>query len=111
MENNSLSIQPIRLGALPIVEHYINSLGIESLFENIVPGSPRDKIPVWKTLTILLSNIIIERHPLYKINQWSLKRNLLSTDQVKSMTDDRVGRSLDRLFHSDRASLITNAVL
>lgn len=111
MKNNSLTILPIRLGAMPIVEQFIKKLEIETLFETIVTTNPRDKIPVWKTLSILLRNIILERHPLYKIGQWSLKRNLISMTQCNCMTDDRVGRSLDRLFRSDRASLITQVVL
>ena len=106
-----LDIKAIRLGAIPIVDQYLNALSIESLFQELVPDDPRDKIPVWKTLGIILRNIILERYPLYQISEWALQRNLLSDSQIKSMTDDRIGRALDRLFRSDRATLLTKLVL
>lgn len=111
MNKNSLKIRPIRLGAIPIINRYIDKLGIESLFEGIVPIDSRDKIPVSKTLSIILRNIILERHPLYKIGDWALNKNLIHASQSNCMTDDRIGRSLDRLFRSDRASLITKVVI
>jgi len=111
MKNKSLSIIPIRLGPMPIVEQFLDKLGIERLFEEIVPIDRRDKIPVCKTLSIILRNIILERHPLYKIGEWALRKNLIGPHQSDCMTDDRIGRSLDRLFRSDRASLITKVVL
>ncbi|HUU89030.1 MAG TPA: IS1634 family transposase [Candidatus Glassbacteria bacterium] len=111
MGKNTLSIIPVRLGAMPVVEKFIDKLGIEKLFEEIVPTDRRDKIPVCKTLSIILRNIILERHPLYKIGDWSLRKNLIQPYQSDCMTDDRIGRSLDRLFRSDRASLITKVVL
>jgi len=111
MKTSNLSILPIRLGAIPIVDRYIETLKLEKLLEEVVPSDPRDKIPVWKTLSIILRNIILERHPLYKIGQWAHTRNLLSSSLCNCMTDDRIGRSLDRLFRSDRASLITKVIL
>ena len=111
MKKNAFSIIPIRLGAMPIIDQFIDKLGLEKLFEEIVPLDSRDKIPVYKTLSIILRNIILERHPLYKIGEWALRRNLILPYQSDCMTDDRIGRSLDRLFRSDRASLITEVVL
>lgn len=109
--NQELDIKAIRLGAIPIVNQYMNTLCIETLFKDVVPEDPRDKIPVWKTLGIILRNIILERYPLYQIGEWALHRNLLSDLQKDSMTDDRIGRALDRLFRSDRATLLTKLVL
>jgi len=111
MTKQSLSILPIRLGALPIVEQYINDLQIEGILKRLVTANARDKIPVWKTLSILLSNIILQRHPLYKIGQWALEKNLIPLAKSGCMTDDRIGRALDRLFDADRASLVTELVL
>jgi transposase len=109
--NQELDIKAIRLGAIPIVNKYMDSLCIDTLFKDVVPEDPRDKIPVWKTLGIILRNIILERYPLYQIGEWALDRNLLNDLQKDSMTDDRIGRALDRLFRSDRATLLTKLVL
>jgi transposase len=109
--SDQLDIKAIHLGALPIVNHYINSIGVQNLFERHVSSDPRDKIPVSKTLGIILRNIILERYPLYRIGEWALLRGVVSAHQRDCMTDDRIGRALDRLFRSDRATLLTQVVL
>jgi transposase len=110
MEQN-LDIKAIRLGAIPVIDQYIDKLCMETIFKEIVSTDPRDKIPVWKTLGIILRNIILERHPLYQIGEWALLRNLISDSQKECMNDDRIGRALDRLFKSDRATLLTKVIL
>jgi transposase len=111
MNSDDFTIRSIRLGALPIINKYIHALAIESILEQLVPADPRDKIPVWKTLSIILRNIILERYPLYQIGEWAVQRDLISPLLKDCMTDDRIGRSLDRLFKTDRASFITMIIL
>ena len=106
-----LSIRSVRLGAMPIVDNYIAMPGIDSLFERHVNSDPRDKIPVFDCLSIVLRNIVLDRHPLYKIGEWAIQRELVSSKLADSFNDDRIGRALDRLFAADRASLISEVVL
>ena len=70
------SIRSVRLGAMPIVDKYISMLGIDSLFQRHVSSDPRDKIPVFDCLSIVLRNVILDRHPLYKIGEWAIQREL-----------------------------------
>ena len=35
----------------------------------------------------------------------------MGTDQVQKLNDDRIGRSLDRLFDADRSSMMTEIVV
>jgi len=108
---DSLKIVPIRLGGMPIAEHFMKKLGIAESLAEYVPSDPRDKINVAQTLSILLLNCIVERFPLYKIGAWTYDRRLLDDDLVKYLNDDRVGRALERLFKADRAALLTDVVL
>lgn len=103
MTNTPLaSIRPVRLGAMPVISKYIDALGIDRAFQHHVSSDPRDKIPVFDCLSIVLRNIILDRHPLYKIGKWAVERELVRQDLAESFNDDRIGRSLDRLFATDR---------
>lgn len=111
MNSNTLSIRPVRLGSLPILQQVIEKIGIREIFQTQVHHNSRDKIPVSRTLTIALLNVITERYPLYKMGEWAQTRNLVPEAMVEYFTDDRFGRALDRLFRADRAAIITSAVL
>ena len=60
-------------------------------------------------LLVLLKNLLLCRQPLYGVGQWAAQYNPdllgLSTRQIGSLNDDRMGRCLDRLFQSDCSSL------
>ncbi|EQD46046.1 IS4 family transposase, partial [mine drainage metagenome] len=62
-------------------------------------------------MMILLKNIILEREPLYGIAKWVTRFESsllgLSQDQLVHVNDDRIGRTLDVIFDSDRGSMIT----
>lgn len=111
MNNKNLSIRSIRLAALPLIETYFNRLGISDIFNKTIRSDPRDLVPVWTTLSIVLRNIILERYPLYKIGDWAEQRALISKGQAELFNDDRIGRALDRLFFADRAGITSAVVL
>lgn len=106
-----LKIEPIRLGGMPIADHFAEKLGVLDAFATHVLADPRDKIEVSQTLFIALLNSIVERFPLYKMGAWAHDRRLIEGDMLKHLNDDRVGRALDRLFKADRAALLTDIVL
>jgi transposase len=111
MSKPSLSIAPIRRGPIPIIDAFLNQLGIEKAFSDQIDADPRDKIPVGKTLSIVLRNIILERFPLYKMGEWATMRGLVPLHMKDCFNDDRIGRALHRLFEADRAAIITTIVL
>jgi transposase len=63
----------------------------------------------------LVTNLLLARRPLYALPEWLARRvpeHLgLTPAQVGLFTDDRLGRSLDRFYRADRASLLTALVL
>jgi transposase len=105
--NTPLSIRYIRKDAVPIIQQVIDTLGIESVFEEHVKHDVRDKLPVSRVLASALCNVILERYPLYKMGQWAMQRGLVSGEMAADcFNDDRIGRALDRLFNADRAAII-----
>ena len=103
------------VGALPIVNYYLDQLGIDELFEEAFPTSKRAEISHAKALGALLRNIILrDRHPLYSHAEWckNIQPSLLKMlpEQTERLNDDRIGRSLDKVFDSDRAVAMTEIV-
>lgn len=86
----------------------------EILSEHI-PYSSRGTIPDADTLLLLVINIAVARDPLYELQQWveSLDLRCLGYQEEPEATfsDDRFGRALDKLYRTDRASLMTSMVV
>jgi hypothetical protein len=66
-------------------------------------------------LGVLLRSLIVEREPIYRQQETAhgFVQGLfgLSAEEMARLTDDRIGRALDRLFDADRAALLTDVVL
>ncbi len=64
---------------------------------------------------VVVRNLVVRHRPLYAIAEWAAAYDPalvgLGPGDAATLNDDRVGRSLDRLFDADRASLLTETVL
>jgi hypothetical protein len=64
-----------------------------------------------QALGVLLRSIVVEREPLYRqqetVHEFAPQLYGLSGEHIQHLSDDRVGRALDRLFDADRAALLT----
>jgi transposase len=105
-----------RLGPLPIVDHFLQRIGLEELLEKHVPTRDRRcVVPYAKGLGVLLRSIIVEREPIYRqqetVRTFAPTMYGLGQDEVDKVGDDRIGRALDRLFDADRAALLTEAIV
>jgi len=103
------------IGPLPIVNHYINRLNIDGILsQHLVTANTRKVEPV-RCIGLLLRNLVIERQPMYGLQEWALryKPELLdiTPDMATALNDDRIGRALDMMFDSDRASMQTEIVV
>ena len=108
--DDKLKLASKNVGALPIVNHYIGRLRLESIVSrNVMPG--RGALSAPDTILLLLRNIIVERAPMYGMNDWASSYHLpalrLSPEQTDALNDDRTGKALDALFDADRASMMT----
>jgi transposase len=104
------------VGALPIVNRFLERLDISGLLDRHLEASdPRCAVPPRKALLLLIRNLIVDRHPLYRLGEWaaSVLPGLTGMDRagLGQINDDRIGRALDRLFDADRLAMLTELVL
>ena len=112
MDTSQLSLSSTRIGPLPIVNHFVEHLEIEALLDRFVPTADcRVKLPYAKALGVLLRSILVEREPIYSqhetVEAFSPECFGLGKGELKHLGDDRIGRALDRLFESDRGTMLT----
>jgi transposase len=111
-----LRLRTSRLGALPIVCHFLARMRVGLLLERYVPDSdPRVGLPAARAIGVLVRNLCVCRQPLYGLSEWAGRYDRgvlgLAASELGLLNDDRVGRALERLFCSDRASLLTELTL
>jgi transposase len=105
-----------QLGALPIVDWFYRRLGLDGLLEAAVPDDDtRLKLTPATAIGVLVRNLVLAREPVYGLGRWAQLFDPgplgLAGGQAELLNDDRVGRTLARLFDADRASLLTQLVL
>lgn len=105
-----------RVGPLPIINHFLDAIGIDRLLdEHVATRSPRATLPYAKGLGVLLRSILVEREPIYRqqetVEAFAPEAFGLTEPDVENLNDDKIGRALDRLFDSDRGSLLTACVV
>lgn len=104
------------LGALPVVNHFLARMGLAERLDRHLPcDDVRLRLDPAVVIGLLVRNIIVAHRPVYALAEWAggYAPALLGLgeDQAGTLNDDRVGRTLDRLFDADRASLVTETVL
>lgn len=113
---NDLALQSLHLGALPIIQPFLERLRVRAFLDELL-GTPdsRLKLPPVHSAMLLVRNFTLSRHPLYGVPEWTRQfdpeRLELKADQVRLINDDRLGRTLDKLFLSDRRSMTTRLVV
>jgi len=113
---DDLTLDSKIIGALPIVNRFIERMGFDKLLEKAMPqNSSAQKVSHAKIIVLLVRSVLIERNPLYRVSEWASihEPNLIGLNgaPLNCLNDDRVGRSLDALFEADRASLMTQTAL
>lgn len=100
---------------MPLINHFIERIGLTRLFDHHVPSDPRCAVRHANALGVLLRSIIVEREPIYRqqetVHGFAAGLFGLGADEMARLTDDRLGRALDHLFAADRAALLTEAVV
>lgn len=105
MQEKNLRLRGLRVGALPILNHFIERIGLgEELALALKSSGYAD------ALIGLVKNILIDRNALYAVGEWAALYDSGLVAQGK-VGDDKIGRALERLFAADRATLQTRIVL
>src|SRR5258706_15492480 len=109
------TLQSERLGPLPLINHFIERIGLEDVLERHIPSDARCAVPHARALGVLLRSIIVEREPIYRqqetVHGFADGMFGISAREMALLSDDRLGRALDRLFDADRTALLTELVL
>jgi transposase len=101
---------------MPIVNHFLERLSVIELFEQFVRHDDRRlKMAPAVVLGVVVRNLVLHREPVYALGEWAAPWQPsvlgLGEGEADLLNDDRVGRSLLRLFDADRASFMTALVL
>lgn len=104
------------LGELPLINRFMDRLRVDDILARYVPYNDRRlRLSPAKALGLLVRNVLQARAPVYALQEWASSFDPallgLAAEEVAVLNDDRVGRSLDRLFDADRASLLTEVVV
>ncbi len=100
-----LTLRKKVLGALPLVDHFLQALKLPQLL-----GQPIHPPHYVQALEWLVKSLLLQPNPLYRVEAWA-ERFDPALRPAAHLGDDALGRALDRLFLSDRASLMTALVV
>jgi transposase len=114
--STDFALKTERLGPLPLINHFIERIGLEALLEQHVPTTDgRCAVAHARALGVLLRSIVVEREPIYRqqetVHGFASGLYGLSAEQLEHLSDDRLGRALDHLFQADRAALLTAVIV
>ncbi|MBF0104477.1 MAG: hypothetical protein HQM16_04015, partial [Deltaproteobacteria bacterium] len=88
-----MNLKKIRVGAMPFVDQTLEMLGFDKILESFLQNDRYANV-----IAVLLKSILLEPAALYRIPEWSAQYD------HAVVGDDVIGRALDKLFKSDRAS-------
>lgn len=116
MDAAAFTLRSHMLGALPVVNAFLDRVGLPAVLDRHLPhDDARLRLPPAVVIGVVVRNLLLTHRPVYALGEWagSYEPGLvgLATGEVGALNDDRVGRMLDRLFDADRASLLTETVL
>jgi hypothetical protein len=105
-----------RLGPLPLVNHFLDPLGLDALLDRFVPTTDgRCQLGYGKAIGVLVRSLRVEREPIYRhhetVRTFACEVFRLDPQEIVLLRDDHLGRSLDRLFDADRGTLMTELVV
>jgi len=116
LSTDALELRRERLGPLPVINRFLDRLGLEALLDRFVPTTDRRiRLPFAKGLGLLLRSFLVEREAVYRqhetVSGFAPEAYGLTPELVEHAGDDAIGRALERLYDADRAVLVTEVVL
>jgi len=112
VDPGEITIATERISGLPVVNAVLERLGFAKPLEDHLPEpDPRCELAPARAIRVLVASLCLGRQPLYGLCAWAAAYDPallgLRVGEAELLNDDRVGRALDQLFFSDRASLLT----
>jgi transposase len=112
--NLKKNLKRLLVGPLPLLHIIAQRMRLKDILSRYIPKHGNSLIDPVDTLLLLIYNLTICKMPLYELEEWC---NTLDLGRIGieanngAFTDDRFGKSLDKLFEADRSSLMTDLVV
>jgi len=116
LATDALVLESLYVGGLPIIQPFIERLRVRAFLDELlgIPDS-RLKLPTADSAMLLVRNFTLSRHPLYGVPEWTQQFDPeqleLQSNQIRLLNDDRLGRTLDKLFVADRRTMVTRLAI
>jgi transposase len=112
---DGLELRSYDVGALPLLNRIVERMQLRRILgEHLPRDDSRTELPTVTALLVLFANLLMAREPVYGVGEWAalFPPDLLGLRQqdLSRLHDDRLGRSLDRMFEGIGPTLILAVV-
>ncbi len=112
---DGLQLRSYDVGALPLLKRIGERMQLRRILGEHLPGDDsRTELPTVTALLVLFANLLMAREPVYGVAEWAatFPPDLLGLHERDPgrLNDDRLGRSLDRMFERIGPTLIMAVV-
>jgi transposase len=112
---DGLELRSSDVGALPLLNRMVERMQLQRILgEHLPRDDSRTELPTVTALLVLFANLLMAREPVYGVGEWAalFPPDLLGLRQqdLSRLHDDRLGRSLDRMFQGIGPTLIMAVV-
>jgi transposase len=109
------TLKRLQVGGLPLIHAIAERMRLKDILYKYIPAHGNEEIPAVETLMLLVYNLIVGKDPLYELQEWVESIDFRCIDignyATVEFNDDRFGRVLNKLYMTDRASLMTEIVV
>src|SRR3954453_23661015 len=112
---DGLRLRSYDVGALPLLNRIVERMQLRRILgEHLPRDDSRTELSTITALLVLFANLLMAREPVYGVGEWAalFPPDLLGLRQqdLGRFHDDRLGRSLDRMFEGIGPTLIMAGV-
>src|SRR3954463_12563127 len=112
---DGLQLRSYDVGALPLLNRIVERMQLPRILSEHLPrDDSRTELPTVAALLVLFANLLMAREPVYGVGEWAalFPPDLLGLREraLSRLHDDRLGRSLDRMFEGIGPTLIMAVV-
>jgi transposase len=112
---DGLQLRSYDVGALPLLQRIVARMQLQRILSEHLPrDDSRTELPTVTALLVLFANLLMAREPIYGVGEWAalFPPDLLGlrAEDLTRLHDDRLGRSLDRMFEGIGPTLIMAVV-
>ena len=115
MSTHKKTLKRLSVGGLPLIHAIAQRWQLREILAEAIPAHGNEAIPAADTLVLLIYNLTVGKYPLYELSQWvdQLDERCIGYRDLRHIhfSDDRFGRTLDKLYDANRACLMTRLVV